>query len=269
MKTWFAPLRKLAGKAQLGFTLIELLVVIAIIAILASMLLPALSKAKAKGQAIKCLSNARQQTLAAKLYLDENGQKYPWTFSLVGNQLNRTSWFNYIQPYQQSKQVLLCPTRPKKLNSIKNIFGLSQDGEVAYPTDGTISNYGANFAFGGCHWPGTWMYEPIKENAVIRPASTVYLVDGGSQAKNTKDPLTCVTPATKPKQGCWIVHDVGNDAPCTGCVASPDDPNWGGPHLRHNDRSNVAFADGHVEALKASKFYWSGTPWLKPAIGGN
>ncbi len=70
-------IKHLKSKAQKGFTLIELLVVIAIIAILASMLLPALATAKAKTLGITCMNNCKQLALAWNMYATDNNEQIP------------------------------------------------------------------------------------------------------------------------------------------------------------------------------------------------
>ncbi|MBM3830640.1 MAG: type II secretion system protein [Verrucomicrobia bacterium] len=97
MKSLPSPL---AGPRK-GFTLIELLVVIAIIAILAGMLLPALSKAKAKGKMINCLNNNRQLGMAVLLYKDDFDDRFPYGIrvNLVTEYLDPAGWIMQLVPY--------------------------------------------------------------------------------------------------------------------------------------------------------------------------
>src|SRR3989441_2446769 len=79
---------KKLGKRIGAFTLIELLVVIAIIAILAAMLLPALSRAKARAQRINGINNLKQIGLAARTYALDNGDRLPNSFEDMMNELS-------------------------------------------------------------------------------------------------------------------------------------------------------------------------------------
>ena len=169
-----------ANKQRSGFTLIELLVVIAIIAILASMLLPALARAKAKAQRTICLSNLKQWGLSETMYVDDSGQIFPKTkipnstpgapggynednptwndlfgFYYQNPQQGMDAWFNALPPYVAQKPLSYYAIQPgdalgnkpaiDSFNSANTIFRCPSaiiDPQLLYPN---AAKYGRIF----------------------------------------------------------------------------------------------------------------------------
>ncbi len=207
---------RISTRSGAGFTLIELLVVIAIIGILASLLLPALARAQARGRQAACMNNLRQIGLGLRLYADDQHGWLPTTTHGAGT---NASWIFQLAEYLTNvDRIRICPSDPKGLHRLTNHASSYTQNEFIFV------DYVDPF--------GRPLESYRKLDAIPKPTLTITTFEIADTA------------------GVNVMNDHTHSRQWTlgwGAVTADIQPD------RHGKSANYLFADGHVESIAAAK----------------